>query len=114
MNLNLAGTDMNTPSPPPSVPTNSNITKTCVTEGQKEVLRAIFMHEHAEMWISKVRNNWYKDLIKEDFFFGLQVHHIRYQWCKYQAEYIIRSKVGRSYVRATSVMSQKNNIREII
>jgi len=98
----------------PKVHTNSNIKKLSINEGQKEVLRAIFLHEHAEMWTSKVRNNWYKDLIKEDMFSGLQVHHIRYQWCKYHAEFIIRRKVGRSYVRATSVMSQINNVREII
>jgi hypothetical protein len=47
MNLNIVwGADITPPPPPSSVSTNSTISKTCVTEGLKGVLRAIFMHEH--------------------------------------------------------------------
>ena len=45
MNLNIVW-GAPPPPPPSSVPTNSTISKTCVTEGLKGVLRAIFMHEH--------------------------------------------------------------------
>ena len=48
MNLYLAGCAYITTPPPPSVLTNSTISKTCVTEGQMGVRKAIFMRQHAD------------------------------------------------------------------
>ena len=84
------------------------------TNGQALALRALFISLNAQDWSSAERNQWFKELIKEELYSNLNVAHIRYQWSKYHGESVIKLQVGKAFSRASKLMAHREHVLEII
>jgi hypothetical protein len=88
--------------------------KTNIQHGQIFALREFFENNTAETWSSKIRNSWFKALQAETIFSNISINRIRYQWSKFQAEFLLRRQVVREYSRASVALASEQHVREVI
>ena len=75
-----------------------------VIPAQAAALRALFLSKQAENMDSRTRNLFFRNLILEPAFANLNISHLRYQWAKYHAEYVLRNRLGLSFAQASRTM----------